>query len=347
VRDAVRSLSIGIALACLVSCDTSFNPSAAFQPRMVVYSILTADSDTQYVRVYSTYNPPDNDPTRNQDETSVQDAQVSVMEEGGLTFSFRAVTIPRSSKSRYPSEIAAYSSYPFRLERGKTYTLTVSSASMGSVTARTTVPGQGSVTPVNPTALANPCFSGYDFGLTAALSPGAKGFLARIYVDYLSPRVDGTYQQKRFEIPIRRDVISRYRGLYKEIYPHPMLRSTPASAPVYIGDTLRYRPEERILYRSDAFCNKVDDLYLTGAEGCVQFRQAVFYLIQFDAPLWNYYNVANMSQDKFSVRTDEPDYTDIKNGIGVFGSMTVDSTLWPYVPRIIPYHVPPFTAGCQ
>ena len=77
--------AIAIALACLMSCDTSFNPTAPFQPRMVVYSILMTNTDTQYVRIYSTYNPPDYDPTQNPDEISVNDAQVSVQQEGGPT----------------------------------------------------------------------------------------------------------------------------------------------------------------------------------------------------------------------------------------------------------------------
>jgi hypothetical protein len=312
---------------------------------MVVYSVLTTDCDTQYVRVYSAYNPPDTDPTRNPDEISVKDAQVSITQEGGPAFRFKPKTVTRADKSRYPNDVDAYYAYPFRAERGKTYTLTVSSATLGSVTAKTTVPGQGSITPVNPGALANPCFAGSDFGLSVVLSPEARAFLARIYIDYLSPQ-QGTYLPNRFEIPLRRYVISRVRELYVFIYPRPTLRSSPSTSPVTV-EGKEFKPEERVSYRSDAFCQKVDDLYLTGREGCVRFRQAVLYLIQFDAPLWNYYSVANIYRDKLSVRTDEPDYTNIKNGIGVFGSMTVDSTLWPHIPVIIPYHVPPGTIGCQ
>jgi hypothetical protein len=309
---------------------------------MVVYSVLTTESDTQYVRIYSTYNPPDNDPSENKDETSVQDAQVTIRQEGGGTFTFQPMTIPRPA-SRYPSDIVIYYSYPFRAQSGKMYTLTVSSATMGSVTAKTTVPGQGTITPVNPAALADSVHATFDFGVKAALSPEAKGFLARIYVDYLSPRVDGTYEPKRFEIPLRRDTINAYRNLYEETFPRPRRRSTPSVAPVPVGQN-EYKPEESVSYSTHTFCHKVD--YLYDREGCVHFTQTVFYLIQFDAPLWNYYGVANMFQDRFSVRIDAPDYTNMKNGIGVFGSMTVDSTFWP-LPKIIPYHVPPYAAGCQ
>jgi hypothetical protein len=278
MKDARLLLGIGIVLCCALSCDESFNPSAAFEPRMVVYSILTTDSDTQYVRVYSTYNPPDNDPTRNRDEISVKDAQVSISQEGGPAFSFHPMTIPRSAKNRYASDVVAYYSYPFRPERGKTYILNVSSASFGTVSAMTTVPGAGTITPVNPQVLENPFYTSYDFGVSVALSPEAKGYLTRIFVDYLYPPGDWTYQPKRFEIPLSRVAISCFWDLFKETFPRATLRSTPSTPPVWVPlGQKEYKPEERVSYSSAALCHKVDDLYLTGREGCVQFRQAVFY----------------------------------------------------------------------
>ena len=363
-------LVLGFALACLMSCDTSFNPSAPFQPRMVVYCVLTTNVDTQYVRVYSTYNPPDNDPTMNPGETSVKDAQVSITEEGGSTFDFQPITLPRAPGSRYTGDITAYAAYPFRATEEKTYTLTVSSPTFGMVTAKTTVPGQGKVSPVNGFALADPCFSGQDFGVSAILSSEAKGFLVRIYADYLSPTIYGGFEPHRLEIPQRIQAVSAYRGIYKEVFPHPMPRTDAYLVPVYIGMIRKFQTEERVPYNSRAFCQKVDQLYpsmpppelIPGADGssgsgeglpvqpaqeCVQFQQAVFYLVQFDTPLWNYYKLANAYQDQYSVRTDEPDYTNLKNGIGVFGSMAVDSLVWPYLPRIIPYHIPWYAAGCQ
>jgi hypothetical protein len=370
VKNAGLLLAIAMALACLMSCDTAFNPSAPFQPRMVVYCVLATNIDTQYVRVYSTYNPPDNDPAKNPGEISVTDAQVSITEDGGPTFSFHTVTLPRTPGSRYADDVTAYAAYPFRAAEGKTYTLTVTSPMFGMVTAKTTIPNRGTVAPVNGMAMANPCFSGQDFGVSAILSPEAKGFLVRIYADYLSPTIYGGFEPHRLEVPMRINVISGYRGIYEEVYPQPMLRSNSFLVPVYSGNTVTYQSQERVPYNSRAFCQKVDQLYpsmppkdlipgnngsSSGDEGlpvqpaqeCVQFQQAVFYLVQFDTPLWNYYKLANAFQDAYSVRTDQPDYTNLKNGIGVFGSMAVDSLVWPYLPRIIPYHIPWYAAGCQ
>ena len=332
-------LCLGIVLSFLSSCDESFTPSAPFEPRMVVYSMLSTEKDTQYVRVYSSYNPQDNDPSKNQDEIPVTDAQVTISQQSGPALSFRPITLDRPDKSRYQTDINAYYCYPFRPEKGKTYTLTVSSPTRGTTTASITVPGNGAVGPYNAFVLAAPYGVGEDFGVKATLSPQAKAFLVRIYVDYLSPLPAGGYQPKRFEVPIRRYVVSRIRELYREIYPQPVLRTTPTFA----GKDIK--SEESSAYTRAAYGGKLGQIY--DIEGCgVRFVQAVFYVFQFDEPLWNYYNVANISGDKYSIRTDEPDYTNIKGGFGVFGSVSVDSTVWP-LPEKIPPPPAPFTTGCQ
>ena len=43
-------------------CQNSFNPKGPYEEQLVVYSVLSTRSDTQYVRVYATYNPPGFDP---------------------------------------------------------------------------------------------------------------------------------------------------------------------------------------------------------------------------------------------------------------------------------------------
>lgn len=305
------------------SCDTSFSPSAPFEPRMVVYCVLNTNCDTQYVRVYSTYNPPDNDPSKNPGEVPVKDARVSITEQGGATFSFQPMTFPRVDTSRYTSAIDAYYAYPFRPGRGRTYALTVSSASMGTMTARTTVPGQASVEPVNPFVLSSPVMNRDDFGLSARLAPEAKGFLGHIYIDYLFTLDDRTYTPKRFEIPQGRRVINRYMPLFEETYPRPRRKQLA---------------NEVVAYSRAAYLDKIS--YIYDREGAsIRFKQAVFYLIQFDAPVWNNYGLANRFNDRFTVRIDEPDYTNIPNGAGIFGSTTVDS-LVRVLPEVIG-HLPP------
>jgi hypothetical protein len=152
------------------------------------------------------------------------------------------MTVPRVDTSRYTSAIDACYAYPFHPGRGKTYALTVSSASMGTMTARTTVPGQASAEPVNSFVLSSPVTNRDDFGLSARLAPEAKGFLGRIYIDYLFTLDDRTYTPRRFEIPLGRRVISCFWGLFEESDPRP---------------TRKQIPREVVAYSRDAYLNKL------------------------------------------------------------------------------------------
>ena len=68
--------------------------------------------------------------------------------------------------------------------------------------------------------------------------------------------------------------------------------------------------------------------------GDVYFRQANCYLVQTDQALYVYYNVANGFRDAFSIRMDQPDYSNIEGGLGVFGSYNVDKKSYE-LPSII------------
>jgi hypothetical protein len=46
---------------------------------------------------------------------------------------------------------------------------------------------------------------------------------------------------------------------------------------------------------------------------------------QVEENLYKYYNLANGFQDPYSIRTDQPDFSNIQGGLGIFGAMTLDS----------------------
>jgi hypothetical protein len=206
-------------------------------------------------------------------------------------------------------------SYPFKLARGKTYKLTVTSPTLGIATAVTTVPGAASISASNFFALADPYRYGsvLNYGVGVYLSEQAKGFLVRIYVDYLAPTPQG-WQLKRRQIPVLMRSISRYQGTWEYIYPAARQRQ---------WSNARY--QESQLFGTGSWIRMLeDDIWLYDGYG-VRFLQAVIHVIQFDEPLFNYYGVANISRDRYSVRIDEPDYTNMRGGAGVFGSAAVDS----------------------
>ena len=305
-----------ITLLLFESCDSSFNPSAPFRPEMVVYSVLSTASDTQYVRIYTTYEPSDANPADNPDEVSVADAQVTVSEVGGPTFSFQPITIQRPDTSRYTSAIGAYASFPFFPERGKTYALSISSHLYGSVASALTVPRVGFIAAQNVLLLRDPWNVPLDdIALSIGLSPVAKGFLVRFYLNY--ELLDSTgWRPMRLEVPvaIRRTVDGQ---LLEYVYPKVQRRTTPANGPEGQAD--------HFIYLTDAYQESIEAIL--GSGWTIRFKQAVIYLIQFDEALYNYYFIANGFKDASSIRLDEPNYSNISGGVGIFGSLAVDSSV--------------------
>jgi hypothetical protein len=288
---------------------------------MVVYSVLTTESDTQYVRVYTSYNPPGNDPSKNQDEQSVTDATVTVSSESAL-YHFEKTVVQRPDTSRYPSSIIAYVSYPFRPSRGKTYTLTISSSSLGTATAVSTVPGSAQISLTNFSVLADPYHTTLEnYGMDIYFSGQTKAFVARIYVDYLAATMyNGIFQPKRREIPIAVKLLIKYMGTYELIYP-AVRRTSPT-----------YRESES--FPTQGWYDLLENIILLQDGLGSRFVQAVFQVVHFDEPLYNAYGVSSNFQDRYSVRLDESDYTNISGGTGVFGSVAVDSVV-----SVLPYDI--------
>jgi len=296
-------------------CDVPFSPSAPFHPKMVTYCVLTSDSDTQYVTVYTTYNPPDDDPSKNLEDLPVTDASVTISSDSAL-HQFQMTIVERPNKSRYATDIVADVSYPFRPARRKTYRLSVSSPTLGTATAVTTVPGVAQVSPANFFCMREPYRYGlWDYGVQAELSGEAKGFLARIYVRYLASTPQG-WQLKRRQVPLAMRSTSKWMGMWELIYPRIRRR---------VSYNVGYRESETFFTLEwIKFLENV--IWFSDGDG-VRFQDVVFQVIQFDAALYNNYSVANLFRDPYTIRLDEADYTNILGGVGVFGSLAVDSTV--------------------
>jgi hypothetical protein len=323
-----RFLSVATACMLLIlsrSCDTSFNPSTAFQPRMVAYSILTTESDTQYVRVYTTYLPPGNDPTKNPNETSVTDAVVKVTGTNpvydGRTYDFHSFELKRADQERYKDSIGAYYSFPFRPIRGASYRLTVVSPTYGSATADLTLPTKGTIQFVNPSMLLNPWTYPHDLQLSIKLSNLVDAFLVRLYVEYNvhNPEND-TWTMYRTEVPFKSVEISRAMALYDYTFPKLTRRQTSKNTGYTSantdGFTFQVGGYQTVVYQIVSHVDRSD------------FRRVVCYLMQADEQLYRYYEEANRFNDRNSIRLDQPNYTNIQGGIGLFASTGIDSVVY-------------------
>ena len=301
---------------------------------MVVYSVLSNASDTQYVRVYTTYNPPANNPANQSDENQVRDAVVT-LSDGVRSTTFLDTTVTRPDKSRYPSDIKLSYIFPFRVEPKKLYSLTVSSPTYGTVSVTTVTPDSGEFTfppdlifyLLDPWVwLRDPGHYPYRDVLSAGVSLSAftRGYRIR-YVVYFQaesfPLRQVVHQSVEIPVSIRKVVQSTNLNF---VPAYPVVKSNVGSTGMAI--TL-------YSYMASIYNNNADNFN-------VQYDRGVFYLYQYDAALTNYYETVSAYQDPHTVRSDNFDYTNIPGGAGVFGSLLVDSLVVQ-----LPLHMNPPNIG--
>ncbi len=280
----------------VTACNEPFSPKGPFEQRFVAYAILDAGNNRQYVRLSMSYNPPDYNPNNIPDNLYDSTAQVTIAS-STRSFVFHDTLLGPS--------LHAFVSDSFSPVPGTSYALTATSP-RGTIGANTTVPGHGVLGIPDQSALLYPgTFANGNIGIQGQLGTGTKGFFIRFILVY--SLTSDTSFRGRIEIPTSFDQNSA--GVSTPVY--PQLQRNTETTPV-------------VDFPVSTYLQVVANLtsqYTTR----ILLRQAKFYLVQVDEGLYNYYNIVNGFQDKYSIRTDQPDYTNIQNGYGVFGSFVVDS----------------------
>lgn len=306
-----RAWGLLLVLATVVAagCNESFEPKGPYEQKLVIYSVLSNRSDSLFVRVYSSYNPVGHNPLDNTVDTDLQGARVTVSNDSA-SYVLAGAIIPRADKSRYATNINGYLAQPFRLQDGKTYTLTVTS-SAGNASAKVTTPGPGLVEANNGFILKTPEKYTDDISAKVRLSPVTQGYLLRLYVEF-DAVVGSRTIRVRSEVP----KAIRSSAEISFVYDYPMLvRRITSQVVVY----------EIVYFSLDAYKAFLLDQVTNYGE--IKLTSATFVLTQVESNLYKYYNLANGFLDEFSIRSDLPDFSNIAGGFGVFGAMRDDSVV--------------------
>ena len=304
LRFTIQAGTAGWMLVLAAGCDESFNPKGPYREQLALYSVLTTRSDSQFVRVFSTYDPAEHNPLENSADTYVGNASVTLSSDSTVTTLASAV-IPRIDKSRYTDDIVGYIAHPYTVIPGKTYTLKVSTEK-GSIEASIVCPGKGEVHAENPFVLKKPEQYSENLASRIRLSSSAQGYMVRIILEF-ETRLGNLVTRHQEEIP--RAVSAEDGSSLRFDYPIMTRRSVYPFEVVFFG-----------LSAYKAFLADVKSRY-----GDIKITGATYILTQVDRNLYTYYSLANGFQDAFSIRTDLPDFTNIPGGVGVFGAMVEDS----------------------
>jgi hypothetical protein len=253
----------------------------------------------------------------------VPNALVTIQDPGN-TYVLRDTTFARPDTSRYKSALRAYVVRPLAISYGASYHVTVRSASFGEASSSVLVPRRPTLTmpPTSILMLITPnAFQDEDeIAFTVDLGTGAKGWIGRFYICY-NVFENGRWFEDRTPVPIA--------------YIFPKVFST-----VVYGELTRagYNNHSASVYRNDVYRKTlVEILTDKHPNSRIRFTNALFELVQVEEGLYNYYRIGHASSDVFSVRLDEPLYTNLAGGVGVVGAYTLDSLVQAY-PENFPFN---------
>lgn len=274
-----RSALFLVSLMWGVGCDSTFNPDGVYEEKMVVYGVLSSRSDTQYVRVYTTY-PNRGGPIAQ----GIHDAQVTITG-GNNSFQLRDTTVDRRDSAGNVTQIMAYVTYTLHVQEGLRYGLTVVSRSHGraSSSAHGLYAGTFYLETGSPASIST----------RVNLGENVRAFIVRMYLDYETWN-GYAWVQERIEVP--RSIANSGEW----VYPRPLSAEVGRATfdrSAYAAVIARLRQEEE-----------------------VRLVRTVFVLTQMDESLYAYYSVVNGFPDSGTLRLDEPDYTNIDGGLGVFAT---------------------------
>lgn len=289
----------------LVSCDQAFEPDGPAHSKLVVYSILNGASSTQFVRLSTTYSTPP--------APSLRGASVW-MTYDGTTVQFHDTTITTVDDAGATQTIPVFVAYQMPITGGSTYALHVTDPSGLSADVRSTALRPPSFSINNTKVLSRKVRAQIILNTTFGTSRGA--FVMRFYLDYYA-FVNGGWELQREEVPARSYMETN--GTTVKVYPALDLVSTFSAARATVPitfDTLQYdETRAQIISRYPA--------------APVVWLRATFVLSQIDDVLYNYYYVNNGPSDNSTIRMDEPDYTNVPAGLGVFGSSVIVTMTYP------------------
>ena len=298
-RAILTMLFIGLLLA---GCNQPFEPNGPPGNTLVVYGILNSMSDTQYVRLSTTFASPP--------EPALRNASVTLTANTGSSprgFTFRDTTVLWSDSAGNPVPTNVYVAYNAPVRGNIAYQLQVSAPSGLSASSSVTA------LPLPFFGLKPGATPGF-FVLTRTFNSQAGAAILHFYLDYYVLVNNGWLLQSE-EVPQSRS----QDAAGNDVLGYPSITPTATLAAggneVSIDSTLFQITRVRV--------------YKKYQPAPVVYLDIRFVLTQIDDALYDYYYLNNGPVDNSSIRLDVPDFTNIRGGLGVFGSRTEVVLLYP------------------
>lgn len=299
--------AIVISALIFISCDDQVNPKADFEEVYVLSCIIKTDTTFQVATISHSYDVEGFDPTTNTKDPFIKGAKVKLFY-GENVIEFRDTAIARDPDSRYKTPMNFYYTNKFKttstpvlmrieatLPNGKVLSASSELISIYSVYLNS----------LNVPISSDPISSKLNFTWGEwTLTPNSKGvYYAPELVILYTQNKDGQKIKKQKKVP------SFYANTANGLLPiYPQIQAGTKSESFEM-DAIKKAMAEISEGDPNKSNYKIDGV--------------IFRLLLMDAGLASYYSLQKTFLDEFSVRVNQPDITNIKGGLGVFGNYTI------------------------
>ncbi len=273
------------------SCSTEFTPNTPFTEQLVVYAVLDASTSIQSIRIESSYDAGSLNETSQIIKKSIDSAVVSVST-GGSVYHFHDTLITFTNGVRKKIWV----SNAFHPKQQAAYHLSIKVPGFQELASDITIPYRPYVQMVQRTAQPD-SNNVVAYAGSTVVSPVKQAYYFRLWITG-QKEVNGSKIELRYEAPTRYEPKS---GL--PIFTTP----SAANSVVYPVANLERLRDKLIKQDSALGPNLI----------------AISYAM--DMNMYTYYKLVHGFQDPLSVQLNAPNFTNITNGLGIFGAVYPDS----------------------
>lgn len=289
------------------SCNDQVDPKEGFKETYILNCILRSDTSYQMATVTRSYNVDGYDPLTNKTDPAITGAVIKVTYDKD-SYEFRDTSVARTDTSRYHTPIQFY------------YTNKLKPVNSGTVKIEAKLPDGKILTAEAQSFSQNQIY----FEATGQTIPPKSVFQNSVSFAWQKRLVSDNLAETYFapELSVLYSVTKNgaVTRMQKKV-PMIFLNTSQGMEPVY--------PPIRSNITSVFFAeDAIEQVFREISEGDpaksdYKIEKAIFRLLVIDRNLAAYYSSQQTYLDEFSVRVNQPDFTNIVGGRGIFGTYMI------------------------
>lgn len=288
---------LGIISLFFISCEENFNPNGELREIYSVNCILRCDTSYQMLTISKAYQIEGTNPLNYNEDPTIKGAEVKIYYDDKVIV-FRDTSILRTDTSRYKYNIYYYYAKNFKPEENKEYFIDVLLPNGRRLTSVTRTPETLEfIKQTSSLLITNEPVQQLSYFWK--ITNNDVVYVPRLTFYYYKT-INGNKIKYKKQIPLRYE---KRGDNYVEVYPKP------DKHPYVFYDMAVVRKAFEDISKGDPY--KGNYSIVSGT---------YFELLVLDANLSAYYSTSNSAYGEFSVKIDETDFSNIKNGLGIFGS---------------------------